>query len=70
MQSSDLETGRTSPMTTQKREGPLGDAIPSKNAPDDQTDGGQKPEKVEDRPDVGTVKPEDYPAEDRARGAP
>lgn len=57
-------------MGMQKREGPLGDAIPSKNAPDDQTHGGQKPEKIEDRPNVGTVKPEDYPAEDRARSAP
>lgn len=25
------------------------------------TPGGQKPEKVEDRPSVGTVNPEDYP---------
>lgn len=30
--------------------------------------GGQPPEPVEDRPNVGTVKPEDYP--DRAQGAP
>lgn len=27
----------------------------------DQTPGSLKPEKVEDRPNVGTVKPEDYP---------
>lgn len=54
-------------MSTQKREGPLGDAIPSKDAPDDQTQGGQEPEKIEDRPNVGTVKPEDYPAQDRAK---
>jgi hypothetical protein len=26
-----------------------------------QTEGGKKPEKVEDRPNVGTVSPEDYP---------
>lgn len=29
--------------------------------PDSRTPGGQKPEKVEDRPSVGTVDPEDYP---------
>lgn len=32
------------------------------------TPGGQPPEKVEDRPNVGTVKPEDYPADERANG--
>ena len=30
------------------------------------TPGGQPPEPVEDRPNVGTVTPEDYPVEDRA----
>lgn len=54
-------------MSTQKREGPLGDTIPTKDAPDDQTSGGQKPEKIEDRPNVGEVSPEDYPEEDRAK---
>lgn len=29
--------------------------------PNDQTTGSLKPEKVADRPNVGTVKPEDYP---------
>lgn len=29
--------------------------------PGSDTPGGQKPEKVEDRPNVSTVKPEDYP---------
>ena len=28
---------------------------------------GQPPEEPEDRPNVGSVKPEDYPEEDRAR---
>ncbi len=32
------------------------------------TPGGQPPERVEDRPNVGTVRPEDYPLEDRAAG--
>lgn len=54
-------------MSTQKREGPLGDIIPTKDAPDDQTSGGQKPEKIEDRPNVGEVSPGDYPEEDCAK---
>ena len=41
--------------------GPLGDVIPEADAPDSRTRGGLKPEKVEDRPTVSTVKPEDYP---------
>lgn len=52
-------------MRTEKREGPLGDAIPTKDAPDDQTSGGQKPEKVEGRP--SKVSPKDYPENDRAK---
>ena len=49
------------------RRGPLGDARPSVDdrAP---TRGGQAPEDVEDRPNVGTVKPEDYPEDQRAKG--
>ena len=49
------------------RKGPLGDTMPN---PDDPvaTPGGQKQEKVEDRPVVGTVKPEDYPPAQRAKG--
>ncbi|MBE1529489.1 hypothetical protein GGC65_003945 [Sphingopyxis sp. OAS728] len=45
--------------------GPLGDARPdgAERAP---TPGGQPQEKVEDRENVGTVKPEDYPLGDRA----
>jgi hypothetical protein len=46
--------------------GPLGDARPSPDAPDPRTRGGQPQEDVEDRPSVGTVKPEDYP--DKASG--
>jgi len=48
--------------------GPLGDARPDALreavAP---TPGSLKPEKVEDRENVGTVQPEDYPADQRAR---
>ena len=32
------------------------------------TPGGQPPEQVQDRPNVGTVKPEAYPVKDRASG--
>lgn len=42
--------------------GPLGDARPDAGG-DGQTEGGQPPEKVEDRPAVSTVKPDDYPAQ-------
>jgi hypothetical protein len=35
---------------------------------EDPTPGGLPQEDVEDRPNVGTVTPEDYPPEDRARG--
>jgi hypothetical protein len=34
--------------------------------PGNDTPGGQPPEEVEDRPNVGTVKPEDYPRDQRA----
>jgi len=34
------------------------------------TPGGLKPEKVEDRPNVGTVKPEDYPEREREESSP
>ena len=37
------------------------DVHPSGREPE----GGQEQEAVEDRPNVGTVKPEDYPAEER-----
>ena len=43
--------------------GPLGDARPDAANHDTLTNGGQPPEEVEDRPTVGTVKPEDYPAQ-------
>ena len=49
------------------RTGPLGDTMPK---PDDPapTRGGQKPEKVEDRPVVGIVTPDDYPDDQKAKG--
>lgn len=48
--------------------GPLGDARPDSFDPHQQSEAGQKPEKVENRPSVGTVKPEDYPEDQRAKG--
>ena len=36
-----------------------------RHSPDRESEGGQEEEDIEDRPDVGTVKPEDYPAEER-----
>ncbi|GEM_PF-1593410 len=41
--------------------GPLGDALPGRGRVDPRTRGGNPPEKVEDRPNVGTVTPDDYP---------
>jgi hypothetical protein len=41
--------------------GPLGDARPNSNAPDPRTRGGQSQEDAGDRPNVSTVRPEDYP---------
>ena len=43
--------------------GPLGDARPDSADHDTRTGGSRPPEKVEDRPSVGTVKPEDYPSQ-------
>ncbi|MBA2934453.1 hypothetical protein HZF05_10125 [Sphingomonas sp. CGMCC 1.13654] len=46
--------------------GPAGDARPNPDGADPRARPGQKPEKVEDRPTVSQVKPEDYP--DKASG--
>ena len=56
-------------MTTDTpRQGPLGDVRPNDDHPDPRTKGGQPQEKVEDRPSVSTVTPEDYPEGQRAGG--
>ena len=48
--------------------GPLGDARPdARERPAAPTPGSLKPEKVEDRDNVGSAKPEDYPEDQRAR---
>jgi len=53
--------------STGARRGVLGDARPDAVDPRRQKKGAQNPEKIEDRPSVGTVKPEDYPEDQRAR---
>lgn len=54
-------------MTKHKREkpdqGPLGDVRPHEDDAGAKTGGSLKPEDVEDRPNVGTVKPDDYPSQ-------
>lgn len=52
------------------RRGPAGDVQPNEDDLDPRTRGGKPQEDVEDRPVVGTVKPEDYPAADRADSRP
>jgi hypothetical protein len=57
----ELKPTRDSGKEEMPRRGPAGDVRPNENDPDPRTRGGQKPEEVEDRPNVGRVKPEDYP---------
>ena len=52
------------------RRGPLGDARPGATDENIKTPGSLPPEKVEDRENVGSVRPEDYPREDRASADP
>lgn len=52
------------------RRGPTGDVIPNDDDLDPRTRGGKPEENVEDRPSVSVVKPEDYPAADRADSKP
>jgi hypothetical protein len=57
------------PLSDTPRAGPLGDVQPRENDPDPRANPSQPPEKVEGRPYVGQVKPEDYPEDQRAKGA-
>ena len=50
--------------------GPLGDARPDAQQDDPRANPAQRPEKVENRPMVSKVTPEDYPASDRADSDP
>jgi len=64
---------RVHPRPTDKnqvRRGPLGDAIDIETDADLHTRPSLPPEKVEDRPNVGEVTPEDYPKDKRARIEP
>lgn len=53
-----------------QRRGTAGDARPNAQDPDPRTRGGKPQEKVEDRPNVSIVTPEDYPPADRAASRP
>lgn len=50
--------------------GPLGDAVPGHEEEDPRATGGQGQERVEERPMVSSVKPEDYPEADRRDSTP
>jgi hypothetical protein len=50
--------------------GPLGDARPDAKTNDPTTGAAEKPEEIEDRPNVSIVKPEDYPSQDRKDSSP
>jgi len=54
----------------EERLGPTGDVIPTNDGRDARTAGGQRAEPVEKRPNVGQVKPEDYPLADRKTATP
>ena len=47
--------------------GPLGDARPDAGGSPAATEGSRPQEKVEDRPNVSQVTPEDYPEDQRAK---
>lgn len=47
------------------KRGPTGDVIVDADAPDPRATGSTRQETVEDRGNVGMVKPEDYPEADR-----
>lgn len=52
------------------RRGPAGDVQPNENDPDPRTGGSRPQEKVEDRPHISRVTPEDYPEDQRADSDP
>jgi len=49
------------------KRGPLGDARPDAGGSPAATEGSRPQEKVEDRPNVSEVTPEDYPEDQRAK---
>lgn len=54
---------------TIKRKGPLGDMLPPKSGETRRITPSIPQEDVDDRPNVGSVRPEDYPAADRLLAA-
>jgi hypothetical protein len=55
---------------SEENRGPYGDARPDNTKLDPRTRGSRPQEKVEDRENVSTVTPEDYPVADRAISQP
>lgn len=66
----DAATPQDAPRRDPDPRGPFGDARPGDEKADNRAKGSLPQEKVEDRPTVSTVKPEDYPAADRAGATP
>jgi len=66
----DTKTPNDAPRRDPDPRGPFGDARPGDEKADNRTKGSLPQEKVEDRPNVSTVSPEDYPEEDRADAKP
>ncbi|WP_022681711.1 hypothetical protein [Sphingobium bisphenolivorans] len=66
----DSDKHRHDPDNADTPRGPLGDAMPGREKEDPRTVGGQGQERPEERPMVGSVKPEDYPEQDRKDSAP
>ena len=64
---SNPELGSEEPAPDRPEAGPLGDVRPKPGDPAP-TRGGQKQERVEDRPNVGTVTPDDYTEDQKAKG--
>lgn len=66
----DTNTPNDAPRRDPDPRGSFGDARPGNEEADNRTKGSLPQEKVEDRPSVSTVSPEDYPKEDRADARP
>lgn len=63
-------SGEQEPKVTEMDRGPFGDARPDNQKDDPRANRSLPQADVEDRENVSTVKPEDYPAADRAIAQP
>ena len=66
----DAATPNDAPRRDPDPRGPFGDARPGNEKADNRTKGSLPQEKVDDRPAVSSVVPEDYPAQDRTDSKP